>query len=99
MTAYKKIAVTVPAPTYQALERARAKLGTSRSEAVALAIQDWLRGLEASEARRRYAEGYLRLPETADRDAALAITKVAVADWPAWEPGPSSRAAERKRRR
>jgi metal-responsive CopG/Arc/MetJ family transcriptional regulator len=98
MTAYKKIAVTVPAPTYQALERAREKLGTSRSEAVALAIQDWLRGLEATEARRRYTTGYLRLPET-DRDATLAIAQVATADWPAWEPGPSSRAAERKRKR
>jgi len=87
MTAYKKIAVTLPAPTYQALERARAKLGTSRSAAVALAIENWLRRREASQARWRYTMGYLRLPETAvDRDAALAIAEVAAADWPAWQP-------------
>jgi len=100
MTAFKKVAVSVPADTYVALERARGKLGKSRSEVVALAIRDWLSGLEASAQRERYVAGYLRRPEMPeDLDATLAVAASATADWSSWEPGEPSRAAERTSRK
>jgi hypothetical protein len=95
MTTYKKVAVTVPADTYAALERARSRLGKSRSEVVALAVKEWLHGLEAGAARKRYVEGYLQLPESrGDVSASVAIAAAATADWSTWEPGPPSRASE-----
>jgi hypothetical protein len=92
-----KFAVTVPAETYAAMERARRKLGKSRSATVALAIEEWLRGLEASEADRRYVEAYLRQPE--EVDDVRAVSAQATSHWSSWQPGASSRASERARRR
>jgi len=98
MTAFKKVAVSIPAETYRSLEKARGQLGKTRSEVVAVAVKEWLRGLEAGEASRRYVDGYLRLPERAAADD-VAITAAATADWSTWEPGPASRASEPKPRR
>jgi hypothetical protein len=99
MAGYKKVAVTVPAGTFALLERARGKLGKSRSEAVSLAIDDWLQGLEAGAARKRYVDGYLRHPETPDElESAARVAAAATADWSAWEPGAASRAGERRTR-
>jgi metal-responsive CopG/Arc/MetJ family transcriptional regulator len=95
MTAFKKIAVSLPADTFRSLEKARGQLGKSRSEVVAAAITDWLRGLDANEARRRYVEGYLRVPEDADAP----LVGAATSDWSSWEAGSPSRAAEKRRRR
>src|SRR5437660_7212908 len=98
MSAFTKIAITVPTATYRAVERARSRLGKSRSAAVALALEDWLRGLEAGEAAKRYIEGYLRLPETpVDLAATEAIAGQATADWPPWTPGEASRATKPRR--
>jgi len=93
MLRYKKIAVTLPTDTYEALERARGKLAKSRSEVVALAIKEWLHGLEAGAASRRYVAGYLRTPESAS-PADRELARVATADWSEWKPGAPSRAAE-----
>jgi hypothetical protein len=92
MSRFTKIAVTVPTPTYQAVERSRKRLGKSRSATVALALEEWLRGLEAGEADRRYVEGYLRTPEAIDVIDAVAAD--ATAAWGPWVPGKPSRAAE-----
>ncbi len=92
MIRFTKIAVTVPTETYKAVERARARLGKSRSAMVAEALAEWLRGLEVSETDRRYVESYLRKPETV-QDAAV-MTAVSTAHWDRWEPGEPSRAAE-----
>lgn len=100
MSAFKKIAISVPVETYRALERARDKLGTSRSEAVSIAIRDWLQSLEAGAARERYVAGYLQVPEApGDLDASMAVAAAATADWSSWEPAPPSRPAEPRRRR
>jgi hypothetical protein len=95
MSAFKKIAITVPAETYRALEKARDRLGKSRSEVISTAIRDWLHGLEAGAARQKYVMGYLRHPETDDPDLIASAT----ADWSAWEPGAPSRAAEPRGRK
>jgi len=95
MSDFKKIAITVPAETYRALEKARDRLGKSRSEVIATAIKEWLRGLEAGAARQKYVTGYLRHPETDDPELVAAAT----ADWSAWAPGAPSRAAEPRGRK
>jgi metal-responsive CopG/Arc/MetJ family transcriptional regulator len=97
MTAFKKIAVSIPAETYRSLEKARGHLGKSRSEVVALAVKEWLRSLEAGEASRRYIEGYLRLPEQTGVED-VAIVAAATAEWSTWEPRPTSRASEPRSR-
>ena len=95
MSAFKKIAVTIPAETYKAVERARRRLGKARSAIVATALDEWLRGQQADEAARRYVEGYLRQPETPEEIAVTeAIAAQAVADWPPWDADQPTRAAE-----
>ena len=86
MRTYTKIAVIVPMATYEAVERVRRRLGKSRSAAVALALQEWLRGLEVSDADRRYIEAYLRQPERVDEVRAIAAQ--ATVHWEPWgKPG------------
>lgn len=98
MSAFKKIAITVPVETYRALEKARDRLGKTRSDAISIAIRDWLRGLDADVQRQRYVQGYLQLPEQpADVDDALLAA--ATSDWPAWSPGEPARANEPRRRK
>lgn len=92
MSASVKIAITVPAATYAAVERVRRRLGKSRSAAVALALEEWLRSVDLSDADRRYIEAYRRRPETLDELDALAAQ--ATSHWSAWEPGRASRAAD-----
>lgn len=82
MSAYTKMAVTVPTATYEAVERVRRRLGKSRSAAVALALQEWLRGPEVSDADRQYIEAYLRQPERIDEVRAIAAQ--ATAHWEPW---------------
>jgi metal-responsive CopG/Arc/MetJ family transcriptional regulator len=62
----KKVAVSIPAPLYQAVERTRRKSGQGRSAAFQEALQHWLREQEEAGLRRRYVAGYRREPETED---------------------------------
>lgn len=78
-----KMAVSVPAGTYAALETARKKAGLGRSAAVARAIDAWV--LEQREPRgpdARYVEGYLRQPE--DVTVIAAVAEGAVASLGEW---------------
>jgi hypothetical protein len=100
MSSSAKIAVTVPTATYEAMERVRRRLGKSRSAAVSLALQEWLRGLEVSDADRRYIEAYARQPERVDE--VRAITAQATAHWEPWgevRPRAPSPRVERQARR
>jgi hypothetical protein len=104
MSAYVKIAVTVPAETFAAVERVRRRMGKTRSAAVSLALEEWLRSVDLSDADRRYIEGYRRQPEAVDEIAAVAAQATASwtgwepeVSWAAWEPGQPSRAAEPRR--
>ncbi|HET7503586.1 MAG TPA: hypothetical protein VFK02_21335 [Kofleriaceae bacterium] len=83
MSGFAKMAVTVPAATYEAVERVRRRLGKSRSAAVAIALHEWLRGMETSDADRRYIEAYGRQPERVDEVRAIAAQ--ATAHWEPWE--------------
>jgi metal-responsive CopG/Arc/MetJ family transcriptional regulator len=96
MPKHAKVAISVPTDTYDAVERARARLGLSRSEVVATALRDWLQGLEADATRKRYVAGYLRVPESGELDDATRMIAVATADWSSWKPARRSRASERR---
>lgn len=81
-----KIAVSMPAETLRNLERARLRLGRSRSALVAEAVDAWLASSVVSAEDRRYAEGYLKHPERADELAeSAAIAAAAVATWDPWK--------------
>jgi hypothetical protein len=86
MSSFAKIAVTVPTATYEAVERVRRRLGQSRSATVAIALQEWLRGLEVSDADRRYIEAYARQPERVDEVRAIAAQ--GTAHWEPWGEAP-----------
>lgn len=92
MSTHVKIAISVPAATLAVVERVRRRLGKSRSAAVSLALEEWLRNVDMSDADRRYIEGYRRQPEALDEIEAVAAE--ATSHWGAWEPGQPSRAAE-----
>jgi len=81
-----KVAVSIPIPMFRSLERARRRLGKSRSAIVTEALEKWLRAGALGESDRKYVEGYLRRPETAEEVAvseALAVD--AMATWEPWK--------------
>ena len=95
MTGFTKIAVTVPTATYTVIERLRRRMGKSRSAVVALALEEWIRTADISDDDRRYAEAYVRIPESPAALAEIrALAAQATSHWQTWEPGAPLRAAE-----
>jgi metal-responsive CopG/Arc/MetJ family transcriptional regulator len=73
MSAAVKIAVTVPAQLYKAMESARKRLARTRSAIVQEALRHWLRQQAQAALVREYEQGYRRKPETKHEiDAAMA---------------------------
>ena len=97
MTTFTKIAVTVPIGTYTVVERVRRRLGKSRSAVVALALEEWIRGLDMTDADQRYADGYSRIPEAIDEITAVAAQ--ATSHWGPWDPEALSSSADALGRR
>jgi metal-responsive CopG/Arc/MetJ family transcriptional regulator len=86
MSKTAKVAVTIPKDVLLSLDRACKKSGTSRSAAVAQAVEQWLRLRTVSDAERRYVEGYLRKPETAHEvTATAAVADAAIQLWDTWD--------------
>ena len=83
MKAVAKVAVSIPIETLRSLERVRRKSRRTRSAAVTEAIERWLAAQEVGEADKRYIEGYLRHPERADEQAAIA--GAVTTGWEKWE--------------
>ena len=98
MSAYTKIAVTVPTATYTAMERLRRRLGKSRSAVVAYALESWMHSADSAEADRRYVEGYLRIPEAIDEIRAVAAQATSQMECMPEDEPPSPAAKPRKRR-
>jgi metal-responsive CopG/Arc/MetJ family transcriptional regulator len=68
-----KIAVTVPAQLYKAMESARKRQARSRSAIVQEALRQWLRQQVHAALVHEYEQGYRRKPETKrEIDAAMA---------------------------
>ena len=69
----KKIATSVPAEQYEALENLRRRLKLKRSEAVQQALDLWLSSRERDERVAQYVRGYASHPD--DPKAAHAYAK------------------------
>jgi len=59
-----KVAVTIPAELYRAIETARRGRSQTRSAVVQEALREWLRGAKHAELLRQYEAGYRRRPES-----------------------------------
>jgi metal-responsive CopG/Arc/MetJ family transcriptional regulator len=58
-----KVAVSIPAELYQAVEKARKRSGKSRSAMMQDALRYWLAQSEQADLVREYEAGYRRKPE------------------------------------
>ena len=67
-----RIVIGLSNETLRSLDRVTRRLGTSRSTAVASAIDDWVRLYELDPDDKRYAEAYLRMPEGTTELATIA---------------------------
>ena len=61
-----KIGVSLPAELHKALEDARRKLGKTRSALLQEALKEWLEARRLEQMVRRYQDGYLATPESAE---------------------------------
>jgi len=94
MTATTKFAVSIPKETFAAVERVRKRLGKSRSAAVSLALEQWLRMADLSDADRRYIDGYRAQPE----DSTWAKTAAASTTWGQWSEKPKGEKPKARKR-
>jgi metal-responsive CopG/Arc/MetJ family transcriptional regulator len=86
MAATAKIAISLPAPLYQAVERARKVSGKSRSAVIQAALRHWLDAQAHASRVREYEAGYRRRPEgpreiAAAEAAAVRLLADADEDW------------------
>ncbi|MCD4748407.1 MAG: hypothetical protein K8R59_03445 [Thermoanaerobaculales bacterium] len=79
-----KIATSVPAEQFQALEETRKRLGLKRSTAVQDALALWLVAKESGESIATYLRGYLDQPEDAGEAAGFVATWVDGLDGEEW---------------
>jgi metal-responsive CopG/Arc/MetJ family transcriptional regulator len=80
-----KVAVSLPEPLYRALERARRRLGKSRSAVFQEALREWLRRGVQADLVRDYEAGYRAQPERErDAEAALATAVALLGDDEDW---------------
>jgi metal-responsive CopG/Arc/MetJ family transcriptional regulator len=59
-----KVAVTIPADLFRAVEAARRDRAQTRGAALREALQQWLRAQKRTTVLRRYEAGYRRRPES-----------------------------------
>ena len=78
-----RVTVSVPADTLASVERTRRQLRKTRSAVVSEALAQWLTNREVPDADRRYAEAYLRRPESTG--LAEAVAAAAVQEWDSWK--------------
>ena len=79
-----KVAVSLPADLYKAVEQARKKSGKSRSAAMQDALRHWLKQQEQAILIREYEAGYRRKPEgkrEVKAAAAAAVRLLASEKW------------------
>jgi metal-responsive CopG/Arc/MetJ family transcriptional regulator len=66
-----KVAVSVPAQLFEAMEAERHRTGETRSELVQQAVELLLKRRSTEEDDRRYAEAYRKYPETDEQVAVI----------------------------
>jgi len=62
-SATRKVAISMPAPLYQAIERVRKATGKTRSAVLQDALRHWLEHQSEAALVREYEAGYRRRPE------------------------------------
>jgi len=62
-TATRKVAISMPTPLYQAVERVRRRTGKTRSAVLQDALRHWLEHQAEAALVREYEAGYRRRPE------------------------------------
>ena len=80
----RKIATSVPAGQFEALERVRKRLRLGRSQAVQEALSLWLEARAGDARVRQYMRGYMARPDDPAEAAALArawATGLEAEDW------------------
>ena len=80
-----KVAVSIPASLFEAVEEKRRSSGQTRSQFVQRALETLLERLEVQEAERQYVEGYNRQPETDGEVAAVHEAGLAALRAQPWE--------------
>jgi len=80
-----KVAVSIPARLFEAVEEKRRSSGQSRSEFVQRALETLLERLDLQEKERRYVEGYHQQPETEEEVAAVHESGIAALRTQPWE--------------
>ena len=68
MSKSEKVAITLPANAFRALERVRKRLRLNRSEAIQQAVANWLSAQEGEPRIDEYIRGYRAQPDD-DREA------------------------------
>lgn len=58
----RKTAISLPGATFERAEAARKRLGATRSELYARALEDFLKAMEVRELERCYEAGYRKKP-------------------------------------
>ena len=79
-----KVAISLPADLYQAVEQARKKSKRSRSTVVQDALRHWLKQQEQGVLIREYEAGYRKMPEGEKEIAAAqaaAVRALATEEW------------------
>lgn len=85
--ARKQVLVQLDDDLVAELDRAAKRSKVSRSELVRGALKAWLTAKETARLEWRHAEGYRRMPETAEERAVTeALARVAAESWPPYEP-------------
>ena len=80
-----KVAISLPPTIFKTVEKERRKRGESRSEFFRQAVQAFLRGLQEERDVRRYVQGYLEQPETADEIREVSATSQAALAEEPWD--------------
>lgn len=80
-----KVAVSIPAPLFEAVEAERLRSGETRSELVQRALQLLLGRRQDEEDIRRYIEGYRKHPETDEEIQAIDAAGVKILSQMPWD--------------
>jgi len=80
-----KVAVSVPARLFEAMESERHRTGETRSELVQQAVELLLKRRSTEEDDRRYAEAYRRFPDTDEEVAVISAAGMEILRVLPWE--------------
>ena len=85
--ARKQVLVQLDDDLIARLDRDAKRSKVSRSELIRNVLNAWFQARETARLEWQYAEGYRRMPETAEeRAVSEALARIAAESWPPYEP-------------